>query len=155
MDDGSRTALEKFLGHYPGTAGYVDFVRRGMGSDEGPNYRRYVPDHGLLIMHWQMPEETGTIDQRLERLQTMTREYACQRYFFPTIAGLPRELHPLMAWWVVLYALSMLARYQPAEWARLIDVDNSQHAIPIERILEQAMEHLPTLIAATIEEVAT
>lgn len=28
-----------------------------------------------------------------------------------------------MAWWAVLYALSMLARYHPAQWANRINVD--------------------------------
>lgn len=39
-----------------------------------------------------------------------------------------RSLHPLMAWWAVLHALSMLARYQPAEWATHINIDDSPHA---------------------------
>jgi hypothetical protein len=39
-----------------------------------------------------------------------------------------------MAWWAVLFTLSMLARYQPAEWATHVDVDTSSHAVPIERL---------------------
>jgi hypothetical protein len=66
-----------------------------------------------------------------------------------------RELHPLMAWWAVLYALSMLSRYQPAAWGTLISIDNSRHAVPIERILERAINHLPALIADAITEVST
>ncbi|MFI1437187.1 hypothetical protein [Streptomyces lydicus] len=37
----------------------------------------------------------------------------------------------------------------------LISVDNSQHAVPIERLLERAINHLPVLIADTITEVST
>ncbi|WP_369780119.1 YaaC family protein [Streptomyces sp. R33] len=91
-------------------------------------------------MHWKMPAETGTRD---ECLSTMTREYAGHRYFFPTVAGLPRELHTLMAWWAVLYALSMLARYQPAQWANHINVDGSRHAVPVEKILKRARNTYP------------
>ncbi|MFF4466501.1 YaaC family protein [Streptomyces mirabilis] len=154
VDDGSRTALDEFLTSYPGTAGYEDFARRRIGPDEGPNYERHHPDAGWLIMHWQMPVETGTATQRHKRLHAMTRGYAGHRYFFPAVAGRSRELHPLMAWWTVLYALSMLARYQPAQWASHINVDGSRHTVPIEKVLERAMEHLPVLIADTIEEVS-
>lgn len=66
-----------------------------------------------------------------------------------------RDLHLLMAWWAVLYALSMLARYEPATWVKLISVDDSQHTVPIERLLERAITHLPVLIADTITEVST
>ncbi len=132
VDDGSSAALGAFLKSYPGTTGYDSFARRRTGADADPNY-----------------------EQRLERLDAMTWRYARHRYFFPAVAGLSPELHPLMAWWAVLYALSMLARYRPAQWANHINVEGSRHAVPIEKILEQAMEHLPVLIADTIEEVTT
>ncbi|MFJ1701269.1 YaaC family protein [Streptomyces sp. NPDC088252] len=109
---------------------------------------------GWLTMHWAMPSGADSAEQRRARLRAMTRGYAGHRYFFPATAGLPRDLHPLMAWWVVLYVLSMLARYQPAQWAKHIDIDGSRHAVPIEKILERALEQLPTLIADAIEEVA-
>ncbi|MET7436334.1 YaaC family protein [Streptomyces sp. NPDC004082] len=49
----------------------------------------------------------------------------------------------------------MLARYQPAVWGTLISVDTSRHAVPIERLLERAMNHLPVLIADAITEGST
>ncbi|WP_420716766.1 YaaC family protein [Streptomyces sp. CoH17] len=70
-------------------------------------------------------------------------------------SSMKQELHPLMAWWAVLYTLSMLARYQPATWVKLISVDDSQHALPIERLLERAISHLPVLITDTITEIST
>jgi hypothetical protein len=155
VDARSHTALDEFLQSYPGTAGYEDFARRRAGDHAEPDYERHNPNAGWLSIHWKMPPETGSREERLQRLSAMTRKYAGHRYFFPAVAGLPRELHPLMAWWAVLYALSMLARYQPAQWANHINVDGSRHAVPIEKIMEQAMEHLPVLIADTIEEVAT
>ncbi|KJY23811.1 hypothetical protein VR45_41810 [Streptomyces sp. NRRL S-495] len=60
-----------------------------------------------------------------------------------------------MAWWAVLHTLSNLARYQPAEWARHIDVDQSIHAVPVERLLAEACRLLPVLIAETLDEVTT
>ncbi|MER6959533.1 hypothetical protein [Streptomyces sp. NPDC000618] len=49
----------------------------------------------------------------------------------------------------------MLARHEPAAWGKLISVDDSQYAVPIERLPERAINHLPALIADTITEVST
>ncbi|WP_428837412.1 YaaC family protein [Streptomyces olivaceus] len=155
VDAGTRQALDGYLAAYPGTAGRDSFVFRTAAGEEVPRYERHLPNAGWLSVHWEMPAESRSAQDRLERLRAMTRGYAGHRYFFPAPAGLSRELHSLMAWWVLLYALSMLARYQPAQWANHINVDSSRHAVPIEKVLEQAMHHLPTLIADTIEEVAT
>lgn len=83
------------------------------------------------------------------------RGYASGRYFLPVLPLMQRELHPLMAWWAVLYTLSVLARYEPSTWVKLISIDDSQHAVPIERPLERAINHLPVVIADTITEVST
>ncbi|MDK1348948.1 YaaC family protein [Streptomyces sp. 378] len=115
-----------------------------------------------MTINWLMPEGAGTgFDgmatgpERLAHLRTLTRGYAGGRYFLPVLGSMKRELHPLTAWWAVLYALSMLARYEPAVWGKLISVDNSQYAVPIERLLERAINHLPVLIADAITEVST
>jgi hypothetical protein len=109
-----------------------------------------------------MPQDVGTgLDglateaERLAHLRAMTRSYAGDRYFLPVLGSMKRGLHPLMAWWAVLYALSMLAHYEPATWGTLISIDNSQYTVPIERLLERAISHLPVLIADTITEVST
>ncbi len=60
----------------------------------------------------------ATGDERLAHLRAMTRSYRGDRYFLPVLPPMKQELHPLMAWWAVLYALSMLFRYQPAKWNR-------------------------------------
>ncbi|MGW6489323.1 YaaC family protein [Streptomyces sp. NPDC055056] len=84
----------------------------------------------------------------------MTCGYAGDRYFLPVLAPMKGKLHPVMAWWAVLYTLSMLARYQPAEWVKVISVDDNPHAVPIVRLLERAINHLPVLIADATTEVS-
>ena len=83
----------------------------------------------------------------------MTLPYLGGRWLFPDVAGTGRPLHPLLAWWCVLLALSMLARYQPAEWASHIDVDASPHAVPLERLLTAALTTVPTLISETLDAI--
>ncbi|MFJ5779872.1 YaaC family protein [Streptomyces sp. NPDC093094] len=158
INDGSRQALADFLTAYPAVARHESYVTTrafNLGAAATPEYTRYKHGGGELVINWEMPQGSATAAERLEHLLTMTRPYATQRYFLPVLARMPRELHPLMAWWAVLYALSMLARYEPASWVTNISVDNSQHAVSIERLLERALNHLPVLIADTITEVST
>ncbi|WP_407547410.1 YaaC family protein [Streptomyces sp. Pv4-95] len=162
IDAGTREALADFLTSYPAVARHESYVTTGVGPEAPPEYSRRAPDRGEMTINWQMPQGAGTgFDGlatgagRTAYLRAMTRSYAGDRYFLPVHPPMKRELHPLMAWWAVLYALSMLSRYQPAVWGKLISVDNSQHAVPIERLLERAINHLPVLIADTIAEVST
>lgn len=51
-----------------------------------------------------------------------------QVFFLPTVAGNPASQHPLMTWYLVLYAYSMLARYHAGDWRRRLDVDSDTGA---------------------------
>jgi hypothetical protein len=53
-----------------------------------------------------------------------------------------------MAWWAALYALSMLARYQLAEWATYINIDGSRHAVALETLLKQE-KNTPTRVSSS------
>lgn len=158
INAGTRQALADFLTSYPAIARHESYVTTrplSYGPEAPPEYTHYERGGGELVVNWEMPQGSATASERLDYLLSMTRDYAGQRYFLPVLAPMSRELHPLMAWWAVLYALSMLARYEPANWVSNISVDNSQHAVSIERLLERAITHLPVLIAGTITEVST
>ena len=43
--------------------------------------------------------------------------YRGHRMAFSAAEGQAAPLHPLMVWWAVLYALSMLTRYHPTPYA--------------------------------------
>ncbi|MGW0703343.1 YaaC family protein [Streptomyces sp. NPDC002867] len=156
IDAGTREALADFFAAYPAVAQHKSYVTTralSLGPEAPPEYSRYDHGGGELVVNWEMPKGSATGAERREHLQAMTRRYAGACYFLPVLSPMKRELHPLMAWWAVLYTLSMLARYQPATWVKLISVDDSPHAVPIERLLERAISHLPVLIADTIAEV--
>ncbi|AVV46750.1 hypothetical protein C6376_40870 [Streptomyces sp. P3] len=158
IDAGTREALADFLTAYPAVAqhdSYVTIRTLSLGPAAPPDYTRYDHGGGELVVNWAMPQGSATAAERRKHLRAMTRGYVGLRFFLPVLSSLKRELHPLMAWWAVLYALSMLARYEPASWVTNISVDNSEHAVPIERLLERALTHLPVLIADTIAEVST
>ncbi|GHH80459.1 hypothetical protein GCM10018781_60850 [Kitasatospora indigofera] len=92
--------------------------------------------------------------ERLGHLKTLTRPYDGDWYFVPAVGGSVRGLHPLMAWWAVVHGLSNLCRYQPSDWAQHINVDGSPHAVPIEKLLTEAIRVLPRLVEETIATVA-
>ncbi|MHB1433527.1 MAG: YaaC family protein [Streptosporangiaceae bacterium] len=82
----------------------------------------------------------------------MTRPYNGSLWLFPAAGTAGRSLHPLMTWWAVLYTLSMLARYQPAERAGHINVDYSRHAVAVESPLRRAISMVPALTAEAIDQ---
>jgi hypothetical protein len=55
-------------------------------------------------------------------------------------------LHPLLALWAVLLALSSLARYEPAVWSKVLDIDRSAEATPIEHLLGEAIGSVPAAV---------
>lgn len=70
------------------------------------------------------------------------------------LGGDAGQLHPLLAWWAVLFTLSMLARYQPGQWTTQIDVNQSPDTVPVEKLLDAALAAVPELLLAAIEEVS-
>ena len=150
-----RQSLTEYLAAFPGARGFDSFVMDGREPNSQPRFYKDVDGWGELQMNWQAADgqQCGFI-QQVAFLAAITRPYNDSMYFFPAPDGSDRSLHPLMAWWAVLHTLSMLARYQPAEWAGHIDVDRSPYAVPLENMLKAAMVLMPKLIADTIWQVS-
>lgn len=64
----------------------------------------------------------------------------------PRAGGSERALRPLMSWWCVLYALSMLARYAPSKWTETLSLADSPIASRIEFLLDSAIDAVPELL---------
>lgn len=60
------------------------------------------------------------------------------RWLVPALAGQTGPLTPLMLWWLLLFDLSIVARYEPALWSEALAVDRSPVAVPLEAVLKQA-----------------
>ena len=154
--DNGREDLAHYLTAYPGASTYHSYYRTGSEPGFQPVFRQHVDGWGELDMNWQVAEEgvSASAEQRQEFIRSITLLYDRGRYFFPAIGDSDRPVHPLMAWWAVLHSLSMLARYQPAEWSAQIDVDRSQYAVVLEVLLREALAVVPVLIAESIEQVS-
>ncbi|MGA5454753.1 YaaC family protein [Streptomyces umbrinus] len=155
VEDGSpREALEGYLAAYPTVAAHDSYPWAGDCTDHVPRFENVDDGWYSLTMNWKMP--SGQSEDRAARrayLETLGRPYKGRTYFFPLLGTNRVSLHPLMAWWAVLHTLSVLVRYQPAEWDSCVDVDHSTYAVPVEELLKHAMLALPRLIADTIDEV--
>ncbi|MFD8782509.1 YaaC family protein [Kitasatospora sp. NPDC059599] len=153
----SEAALDAYLARFPGTRGPdISWWPREGEQRLVRSYEREADGSGSMAVAFHAPDGRAlTRDGYLDRLRPITRRHDGDWYFTPAIGESTRGIHPLMAWWAVMHALSNLVRYQPAEWARHIDVDESVHAVPIERLLVEARRVLPIVIAETLDEVAT
>lgn len=147
-------ALDSYLRAFPDAPPCDSYHRDGREPDSAPDFTRHRDGWGELVINWQLPGGPGTLADKLGFVRSMTRLYDGARWLFPAPGTAGRSLHPLMAWWAVLYTLSMLARYQPAEWAGHINIDESRHAVAVESLLKRAMSMVPALVAEAIGQVA-
>ena len=147
-------ALDSYLQAFPDAPPYDSYHRSGPEQDSVPDFIRHHDGRGELIMNWALPGGSGNLKDKLSFVRAMTRPYNGARWLFPAPGTAGRSLHPLMAWWAILYTLSMLARYQPAEWAGDINIDDSRHAVAVESLLKRAISLVPALIAEAIDQVA-
>jgi hypothetical protein len=141
---GAVPALEAFLGQYPKLAGHTAMYPKGVYPDGqgGTVHLAYTSSH------------TGYHERTADALAHSTRYRLRDQYVFPAVGANTNSLHPVMAWWAVLFALSMLARYHPEAWADHIAVDTSKVAVRIEHLLTEALTAVPELLLQTIIDVS-
>jgi hypothetical protein len=58
---------------------------------------------------------------------------------------------PLMTWWLLLYSCSILARYEPRRWAKLLNLDSSKVAAVLQYALEEALAAVPYLVLEVLD----
>jgi hypothetical protein len=156
----TRQAIEEYLQDYPEAQGWDSYVLTGRDTDTPDfdvqgGWGWYPPGWGYLTMHWTAgPDYSTSTEDRTAFLNTLRRSYSNDQHmlFFPSL-GTGRSIHPLMAWWAVLHAFSVLARYQPAQWAQHISIDHSTYAAAIERLLAEGIETIPILLRQVLLDI--
>ena len=73
-------------------------------------------------------------------------------YAVPVVGTNAAPLHPLATWWAILYTMSMLARYSPDLWTRLLNPDRSREAERIRHVLDTALDLVPYLVVREIAQ---
>ncbi|MFI5606858.1 YaaC family protein [Amycolatopsis sp. NPDC051903] len=142
-----RQRVIAFLDRYPSLTGW-EF----RAPDGNPIGLHLVGNAAEVPVAWPNAGYGEAEDEVLDRHTIEYRGY--QRLAFPVVGGASEPAHPFLLWWAILYALSMLARYEPKVWGSLININESPDAAAIEHCLEQALHLLPELIHRTIAAVA-
>ena len=133
-------ALDGELRHYPTAAEWAAMRPQGMRL-ERPGVGGWDVD-----VFWEAesasPGERGA-EFESHAIQHRTRGHWWLR---PDLNEAGDFLWPLMTWWALLYGLSMLARYHPAEWTAALQVDESAETVPLEAALDQALNAVPHFV---------
>ncbi len=139
LDQEDPDAVLEELKHYPGAAGLA--LERPQGL---PMVTAHTSFGTGVRLYW--PNKTPNVAGRaqlLDRVAPVNGDWD-ERWLRPAVAG--AALTSLMTWWGLLFALSMLARYEPAGWAGALDLDSSRWAAPLIELLDVALQRLPELV---------
>lgn len=133
QQDGVAGVKKRMLA-YPGLPPHaVHKIRWVEGFSELGNW--------VVDTSWPIRGKCDTLDAVAPRV-----DLSGARWLIPLLPGQSQPLNPLMSWWLLLFGLSMVARYHPALWTRSLSVDASTRAVPLEVVLGQAIERIPELI---------
>ncbi len=77
------------------------------------------------------------------------------RWLRPAIIADHKPPSPLMTWWILLFGLSMVARYHPVPWTQALDVDSSPVAVTLEVTMNRALDALPHLVFEAVLDLPT
>lgn len=133
-----------------------------LGKPDSFEILPYIPAQGIPIteyfvrMSWPATAPISLDDlwnedaELFDVLVSGARVRPLHGYVFPAVGGNSRAMHPLITWWLILFALSILARYYPRIWSRAIDLDNSTIAVPLRILLGHAGSTVRELLALEI-----
>lgn len=133
-EERDRTAA--FLEDYPSLSGYR------FHTPEGGPCLQPAGSGCVVTLLYDRGEDLDPSTVRDAR----TVAYRGSQYVFPAVGGSDRPAHPLTLWWAILFALSMLARYEPEQWTLITDVNRSKDAAAVEFLLDEALVALPETI---------
>jgi YaaC-like Protein len=143
-DVSSRQAIMDELKHYPSAR---DGVPKSIPHDTEEKLVGQLVGQGHWAPRvvWEAPDSTAPA-----RKQTFNRVAPpyLSRSVHSAIPEMPTGnwLSPLMLWWVLLFGLSNLARYEPGAWTAALDVNTSQFAVPLETGMREALDSVPHLV---------
>jgi hypothetical protein len=137
-DENSTNALRNELAHYPGAGDWEPSVT----VPHPDEYRRHVNVQWRAESPRMRPH---VLEQRAPQYRVRG-----QHWLRPMLNESHDILSPLMTWWVLLFGLSMLARYHPGPWTHALAIDQSRDAMPLERALDEALEAVPLLVLGAL-----
>lgn len=139
-----RSNPEEYLAAYPSARHF----RLQSPSGVGQRVLRSTPRGAGFAGFFQTESEDGRTDPLRPWDEVPQHRYTQEFWLIPRV-GVGDELPPLLLWWVLLFALSMLARYEPATWRAALDVERSL-AVPLEDLMDEALEAVPHWVLSAL-----
>jgi hypothetical protein len=78
--------------------------------------------------------------------------YGREHWLVPVVGDGNDDVPPLLIWWSLIFGLSLLARYEPVAWQAVLNPDQSELAVPLERLLDDALDIAPELLYEAITQ---
>ncbi len=133
--------IRAVLDHYPAVRDFdptllTGGVRRSSGTDR---FRVSIPRRELLTIY--------DYQTAYPAAATLYRRHWIA---LPALGSSREALGPLASWTLVLYVLSMVARYAPDSWTRALALRTSPVASKIEFLLDAALDAVPDLLAEAL-----
>jgi hypothetical protein len=111
-------------------------------------------DKWAVDVRW--PAQDASKDMSVEELGVFfdniapAYRYRSDRYLRPAIDG-NTPPSSLMTWWLLLYSFSILARYEPRRWTKLLDPDKTETAVLLQYALAEALTAVPHLVLEALD----
>lgn len=125
------------LAHYPTADGWVPWRPGGLPHDR----RDY--DAWTVEVAWPAGDQHVTTREAAFREHVYEHRYRDEWWLRPALNEEGDYMLPLMTWWVLLFGLSMHARYHPAEWTTALRVDKHDETVPLEAAMDVALSAVP------------
>lgn len=101
-----------------------------------------------LNVHW--PSEKADVEGRRNTLDRVAPiGPGGDRWVRPLVSG--AAMNDLTMWWALLFGLSMLARYEPAGWNAMLDLDAGKLSSHLVRLMDAAVDVVPELVLKALE----
>lgn len=143
--------LGEIMADYPGAAGYAIPV-----EEDAIRPPDVLSGTWQVVVRW--PAADSQQEMSAEELKAFYDQvapeyrYSGDRFLRPAVdAAKSLPPSPLMTWWLLLYSFSVLARYEPRRWAKLLDLDSSKVAAVLQYAVEEALAAVPHLMLEALD----
>ena len=154
MPPGERPWLDRFteiMADYPAAGGWgIPFEPAAVQAPVTGGHKWQV------TLRWPALDSAGDMsEEELKAFFDKTApeyRYRGDRFLRPAVdAAKSTPPSSLMTWWLLLYSFSLLARYEPRRWAKLLDLDTSKVAALLQYALEEALTAVPHLVLEALD----
>lgn len=149
---GSKQSPQVAAGFDPLASGIYPQLPASAWYEPNAKHREVAFSNRLRLgtMRWEQDSDERSVFDVTRTLH----DDDIERWLLPAAAGSDQAFEPITAWWILLFGMSILARYDPALWSAALELDKSDRAVPLRLILDEALAAVPALVAdALLSEV--